>query len=39
MKKSKLNENQIVNMLNEGEVGILVAELFRKYQIRRHERL
>ena len=33
MKKSKLNENQIVSMLNEGEAGIPVAELCRKYQI------
>jgi putative transposase len=33
MKKSKLNESQIVAMLNEGEAGIPVAELCRKYQI------
>lgn len=33
MKKSKLNENQIVTLLNEGEAGIAVAELCRKYQI------
>lgn len=33
MKKSKLSENQIVTMLNEGEAGIPIAELCRKYEI------
>lgn len=33
MKKSKLSESQIVSMLNEGEAGLPVAELCRKYQI------
>ena len=33
MKKLKLSESQIVNMLNEGEQSIPVADLCRKYQI------
>lgn len=33
MKKSKLNESQIIAMLNEGEAGIPVEDLCRKYQV------
>jgi putative transposase len=33
MKKNKLSEAQIITMLNEGEVGVEVAELCRKYGI------
>jgi len=33
MKKSKLSESKIVAMLNEGEAGIAVDELCRKYKI------
>lgn len=33
MKKNKLTEAQIINMLNEGEAGIRVSELCRKYGI------
>ena len=33
MKKSKLSETQIVTMLNEGQAGISVADLCRKYQV------
>ena len=31
MKKSKYSEEQIVNILKEGEAGISVADLCRKY--------
>jgi len=33
MKKNKLTESQIIAMLNEGESGLPVADLCRKYQI------
>lgn len=33
MKKSKLSDSQIVNMLNEAEAGIGVNELCRKYKV------
>lgn len=33
MKKSKFNETQIINILNEKSSGITVAELCRKYGI------
>ena len=33
MRKSKLNESQIIAMLNEGEAGISVNDLCRKYKI------
>lgn len=33
MKKNKLSEAQIFNMLNEAVAGIAVADLCRKYQI------
>lgn len=33
MKKTKLTESQIFAMLNEGEAGVAVADLCRKYQI------
>lgn len=33
MKKSKLNESQIITMVNEGEAGIPVEDICRKYQI------
>ena len=33
MKKSKLSETQIITMLNEGESGVAVTDLCRKYQI------
>ncbi len=33
MKRSKLSESQIIAMLNEGEAGISVADLCRKYGI------
>lgn len=33
MKKSKLNEVQIVNMLNEHKTGVSIQDLCRKYQI------
>jgi len=33
MKKGKLTETQIVSMLNEGEAGVPVADLCRKYKI------
>lgn len=33
MKKSKLSEVQIFNMLNEAEAGISPSELCRKYKI------
>ena len=33
MKKGKLTETQIVSMLNEGEAGVPVANLCRKYKI------
>ncbi len=33
MKRSKLSESQIFNMLTEGEAGIGVDELCRKYKI------
>ncbi len=33
MKKSKLSESKIVEMLNEGEAGLSVNDLCRKYKI------
>ena len=33
MRKSKLSESKIVTMLSEGEAGVAVDELCRKYQI------
>jgi len=33
MKKLKLSENQIVTMLQEGSVGVPIADLCRKYGI------
>lgn len=33
MKKSKLTETQIVTMLNEGQAGVPVNDLCRKYQV------
>lgn len=33
MKKLKLSETQIIAMLNEGQAGLPVADLCRKYQI------
>ncbi len=33
MKKSKLSESQIINMLNEGEAGVKVDDLCRKYGV------
>lgn len=33
MKKSKLSESQIITMLNEGQAGLPIADLCRKYQI------
>lgn len=33
MKKTRLNESQIVAMLNEGEAGIAVNDICRKYGI------
>lgn len=33
MKKGKLSEAQIIAMLNEGEAGVPVADLCRKYQV------
>lgn len=33
MKKGKLSEAQIIAMLNEGEAGIPIADLCRKYQV------
>lgn len=33
MKKSKLSETQIIEMLNEGEAGVGVADLCRKYHV------
>jgi len=33
MKKSKLSEAQIINLLNEGQAGIPVADICRKYQV------
>jgi putative transposase len=33
MKKNKLTESQIIAMLNEGEAGLPVQDLCRKYQV------
>lgn len=33
MKKSKLSETQIVSMLNEGEAGVAVETICRKYKV------
>jgi putative transposase len=33
MKKHKLSEAQIINLLNEGQAGIPVADLCRKYEV------
>lgn len=33
MKKLKLSESQIVTMINEGESGIPIVDICRKYQI------
>jgi len=33
MKKTRLTESQIINMLNENEAGVPVTELLRKYNI------
>lgn len=33
MKRSKLSESKIVEMLNEGEAGLLVDDLCRKYKV------
>lgn len=33
MKKLKLSESQIISMLNEGDAGVPVTELLRKYNI------
>ena len=33
MKKSKLSEIQVITMLNEGEAGVSVVDLCRKYQV------
>ena len=33
MKRSKLSEPQIINMLNEAEAGLPIADLCRKYKI------
>ena len=33
MKKSKLSEPQIIAMLNEGETGVSLADLCRKYKV------
>lgn len=33
MKRLKLSETQIVGMLNEGEAGVPVNELCRKYEV------
>ena len=33
MRKNKLSESQIIAMLNEGEAGISVNDLCRKYKI------
>jgi len=33
MKKSKLSETKIIQMLNEGEAGVAVDEICRKYKV------
>lgn len=33
MKKGKLSETQIIAMLTEGEAGVAIADLCRKYQV------
>jgi len=33
MKKCKLSESQIIAMLHEGQAGIPIADLCRKYQV------
>jgi len=33
MKKSKLSESKIINMLNEGEAGVSADDLCRKYKV------
>jgi len=33
MKKTTLSENQIITLLNEGEAGVPIADLCRKYKI------
>ena len=33
MKRSKLSESQIINMLNEAEAGLPIVDLCRKYKI------
>ncbi len=33
MKKSKLSETKIIQLLNEGEAGIAVDEICRKYKL------
>ena len=33
MKKGKLRETQIIAMLNEGEAGVAIADVCRKYQV------
>ena len=33
MKKSKLSESKIIEMLNEGEAGLSVDDLCRKYKV------
>lgn len=33
MKKSKLTESQIISMLNEGQAGLPIADLCRKYAV------
>lgn len=33
MKKCKLSESQIIAMLKEGEAGVAVTDLCRKYQV------
>ena len=33
MKKTKLSESQIITLLNEGEAGVPIVDLCRKYKI------
>lgn len=33
MKKSKLSETQIISLLSEGEAGVPIADLCRKYAV------
>ncbi len=33
MKKSKLSESQVIEMLNAGEAGVPIADLCRQYKV------